>query len=136
MRTTIVTLVLLALAACTSPVNTAEPAHSGATPQEQWIDKIEKSSTLADKVNVVSAYVGESGGNRRVQLNVKNGGNYPQDLRYRFEWFDGQGFKLYNPTEGWTNLTLRAGEQASLQATAPSPDAVDWRFTVQDWDRK
>ncbi|HJP00353.1 MAG TPA: YcfL family protein [Planctomycetota bacterium] len=130
------TILLAAIPACaTAPVNTVEPVSSEAVGREVWITKINKSSSLEQHLAVQSALVTSSGDSLKVQLQVTNEGEAAKDFRFLFEWFDAEGMKLYEATEGWRRETIEAGQKKSLQATASSPDAVDWRFTAQKWSR-
>ncbi|MDP6540117.1 MAG: YcfL family protein [Planctomycetota bacterium] len=130
------TAILAAAAACaTPPVNTVEPAPPQPAGREVWITKINKSSTLEHSVAVQRALVDESEGVLRVQLEVANESESAQDFRYLFEWFDGEGLKLYEATEGWRRETIAPGQHQYLRASASSPEAADWRFTVQKWSR-
>jgi uncharacterized protein YcfL len=116
----------------TTPMNTVEKANPDATPREEWIDKIAVSDILAEKVNVTSVYTDRSSGLQRIQLNVQNDSGRSIHVRYRIEWYDEAGFKLYTPSESWNNVTISKGQRLSLQANASSPLAVDWRFSVQE----
>ncbi|MAF64246.1 MAG: hypothetical protein CMJ84_01120 [Planctomycetes bacterium] len=130
------TILLAATSACaTPPVNTVEPTPPETGGSEVWITKINRSSTLERQVAVQNARVDRSSGALRVQLEVANEGESSQDFRYLFEWFDGQGLKLYEATEGWRRETIEPGQHKYLSATASSPEAGDWRFTVQKWSR-
>jgi uncharacterized protein YcfL len=129
-------LVLLpALTLGCQPVNTLEKDRRQAQPDSEAVKKIERDAALARSLKIKSVYRDDSSGVLRVQANLENHAGSPCDFKYRFNWFDGKGMELYDPASAWSRKTLSPGEFASLTGVAPSPKAMDWRLSVQTWDR-
>jgi len=126
---------LAALAACASTVETSEPAPGGNVPIEELNQRIIKSSALPRHLEVTHAFVRRENDVLQVQLELESSANFATDFRYLFEWFDADGMKLYEASEGWRRETIEAGHRLSLQACASNGDATDWRFTMEKWDR-
>lgn len=57
-----------------------------------------------------------------------------QELRYRFEWLDSDGFELPGLAARWELLELRPRISHSLDRVAPSPRAAAYRIHLFDTD--
>lgn len=55
-----------------------------------------------------------------------------QDVRYRFEWLDQNGFELPGLAGRWEHLTLKPGLSYSLDRIASSPRATTYRIHIFD----
>jgi uncharacterized protein YcfL len=127
----------LAGSACES-TNTYRPATASA--DEQALERIVTDADLNKRAFVESVNARRRHGLLHVQVNLRNreagltwfNPEY-RGFRYRFEWFDDQGVKVYNPTAGWKHHLLKAKEFTTISATAPSPEAVDWRLSLHPW---
>ena len=52
-------------------------------------------------------------------------------MEYRVDWLDATGSAIPSVVSTWQPMSAAAREVVPLQATAPSPAAVDFRFYVQ-----
>ena len=66
-----------------------------------------------------------------LQANVVNNTEDVVRMEYRVDWLDAAGSAIPSVLSTWLPMSAAAREVVPLQATAPSPDAVDFRFYVQ-----
>ena len=66
-----------------------------------------------------------------MQANVVNNTEYVVRMEYRVDWLDATGSAIPSVVSTWQPMSAAAREVVPLQATAPSPEAVDFRFYVQ-----
>lgn len=116
----------------TSPMNTYENADKEGLPREVWVDRVDTGTTLAKKAHVASVYETREGGLMKIQVNLQNDSGRSIFVKYRVEWFDGDGFKIESPTESWNNVQISQGQRLALPAIATSPRAANWRISIQE----
>ncbi len=121
---------LLAGAGCAS-VNTIEPANSLAQPDRVADKRVITDNTLNEIAYVVEVDRALSpGGLPRVQVKLQNLKAAVENVNYRFQWFDAQGFALDDePTQV---VVIEGGDSRDIQDTAVSPKAVDWKLTLSE----
>ena len=66
-----------------------------------------------------------------LQANVVNNTDGVMRMEYRVDWLDATGSAIPSVVSTWQPMSAAAREVVPLQATAPSPQAVDFRFYVQ-----
>jgi len=66
-----------------------------------------------------------------MQANVVNNTDDIVSMEYRVDWLDASGAVIPSVVSTWQHMSAAAREVLPLQATAPSSDAVDFRFYVQ-----
>ena len=66
-----------------------------------------------------------------LQANVVNNTSGVMRMEYRVDWLDATGTAIPSVVSTWLPMSAAAREVVSLQATAPSPEAVDFRFYLQ-----
>ena len=66
-----------------------------------------------------------------LQANVVNNTDDLLQMEYRVDWLDATGSAIPSVVSTWQPMSAAAREVVPLQAAAPSPDAVDFRFYVQ-----
>ena len=66
-----------------------------------------------------------------LQANVVNNTSGVVRMEYRVDWLDATGSAIPSVVSTWQPMSAAAREVVPLQATAPSPEAVDFRFYVQ-----
>ncbi len=130
---------MLALGGCRS-ANTYQTPVDQAKVSEAHIERIITDTGVNKRAMVDSVYVSTRSGLTRVQVNIINrnaglAGLRPDQhgFRYKFEWFAEDGMKVYDPSESWKRKTVEARELTAFTATAPSPEAVDWRLSLHRW---
>jgi len=68
----------------------------------------------------------------RAGVRLYNRSSQQQTLRYRFSWFDGNGFELKGLAGRWEQQPLRPNEPVMIDRVAPSPKAVSYRIQLFD----
>ena len=66
-----------------------------------------------------------------LQANVANNTDGVVRMEYRVDWLDATGSAIPSVVSTWQPMSAAAREVVSLQATAPLPEAVDFRLYVQ-----
>ncbi len=66
-----------------------------------------------------------------LQANIANNTSSVAQLEYCVIWLDSTGMEISTLLSGWQFASLAPREVRGLTATAPSPDACDFRFYVQ-----
>ena len=66
-----------------------------------------------------------------LQANVANNTDGVVRMEYRVEWLDATGTAIPSVVSTWQPIAAAARAVIPLQATAPAPEAVDFRFYVQ-----
>lgn len=66
-----------------------------------------------------------------LQANVANNTDGVVRMEYRVDWLDATGSAIPSVLSTWQPMSAAAREVVPLQATAPSPEAVDFRFYLQ-----
>ncbi len=66
-----------------------------------------------------------------MQANIVNNTSGVVEVEYRTVWLDSNGTELPSVVSSWTPMSAAPREVVGLASTAPSPDAVDFRFYVQ-----
>lgn len=66
-----------------------------------------------------------------MQANVVNNTNGRIELEYCVVWMNANGMVVPTVMSTWRPIVAEPREVVSLQGTAPSPEAVDFRFYVQ-----
>ena len=121
---------LLALAAC-SAVNTVERAEPRAAPIVVDDARITYDQTLKNRARIIQLNeTTVANGLLKIQAEVQNTTDLRQLVNYRFDWVDQQGIRIDTPLSSWTALSLAAKERRLITATAPSPDAADFRLSL------
>ena len=123
-------LLLLTFPACQA-VNTVERAESRATPTIVDDGRITYDGSLKDRARIVrlnEATVGN--GLTKIQAEIQNTTDVRQLVNYRFDWVDQDGMQINTPLSSWTAVSLAAKERKLISATAPTPDAADFRLSL------
>ena len=66
-----------------------------------------------------------------MQANVVNNTDGVMRMEYRVDWLYATGSAIPSVVSTWQPMSAAAREVVPLQATAPAPEAVDFRFYVQ-----
>ena len=66
-----------------------------------------------------------------LQANVANNTDGVVRMEYRVEWLDATGTAIPSVVSTWQPIAAAARAVIPLQATAPAPEAVDFRLSVQ-----
>ena len=65
------------------------------------------------------------------QANVVNNTSGTIRMEYKVVWLDATGLEIPSVVSSWQPMSAAARDIVGLTATAPSPDAVDFRFYVK-----
>lgn len=127
------TLVLtgaLGFVAGCSTVNTIEPAQP-AVQQRMIADKrLITDPNLAQSVCVKGLFIATSGGLMQVQFQLQNRSSHTQSFVYEIDWFDEHGMLIHLPSKAPIPRTLAGGEGGYITATAPTPQAKNFRLRL------
>ncbi|MBE7501616.1 MAG: YcfL family protein [Verrucomicrobiales bacterium] len=110
-------------------VNTLEPAEPTAQRAMVSDQRVLADRSLASSVRVVGVNTAtDAAGFLKVQLETYNPSRKRKLFTYRVEWFDAQGMVINLPTATSIPMSLEARETKFITATAPTPQAKDFRF--------
>ncbi|MBX3355238.1 MAG: DUF1425 domain-containing protein [Phycisphaeraceae bacterium] len=90
---------------------------------------------LASELRVISAYEQVRNGLTFVQINVRNEGAGDLWFLWQVVWTDRSGMRIPAGTVAWTREVLAERQEGSIEFAAPTPEAYDWRVTLEKWDR-
>lgn len=122
----------LLLAACSSPVNTIEPAEQRATPMivDSRVDIFDNS--LAKRLSLVAVNEAQAGDLLQVQATFRNRQVKARPFAYQFQWVQQNGMVVTSPEPVWQTATVEGGQTVSVSATAPKPSVVDFRLSLRE----
>lgn len=110
-------------------VNTVAPAEPTAQRTMVSDQRVLADRSLASSVRVVGVNTAtDTAGFLKVQLETYNPSRKRKLFTYRVEWFDAQGMVINLPTATSVPMSLEARETKFITATAPTPQAKDFRF--------
>ena len=66
-----------------------------------------------------------------LQANVVNNAECVVRMEYKVVWLDANGAEIPSVVSTWQPMSAASRDIVGLTATAPSPEAVDFRFYVQ-----
>ncbi len=118
------------LTACSSTtVNTVEPAVPTAQ-REMLADlRVQTDPSLRKAVRVMGVNTAtDAGGHLKVQVEIQNTTRSPKRFTWRVQWFDQNGMLLQSPSAVAVPRQLEGRETAYITATAPTPQAKDFRI--------
>lgn len=129
-------LALLVFQVSCKATNTVSSQHAGVRPNAVDVSYKVNNAFLASDLRVISAYEEVINGLIHVQINVRNEG--AGDLRYMWQvvWTDRSDMQILTQSINWTREFLAERQDGTILFTAPTRDAVDWRVTLQKWERK
>jgi uncharacterized protein YcfL len=118
------------LAGCGSTsVNTVEPADPKAHREMLADPRLIVDTPLAKSVRVVGLNTAtDQQGFLKVQAELCNTAGKRKLFSYRVEWFAPNGMVINLPTTASIPMSLEARETKFITATAPTPQAKDFRF--------
>jgi len=122
----------LLLGACSSPVNTVEPAETRATPTVVDSRIAIFDNSLAKRMSLVSVNEAQAGDLLQVQATFRNVQVRPRDFAYQFQWIRQNGMVVTSPEPVWHTGSVEGGQTVSLSGTAPRPDVVDFRLSLRE----
>ena len=118
---------------CRHGVNTVENAYKTNPPNAIVDARFITDARLAHRIVLRQVNTGRTqAGLLTVQLDAVNMhlGKLPIHLKYKFDWFDGQGLRVDTFTSAWQEKTVLPGENFILSATAPRPDSADFKVSL------
>ncbi|PSW07294.1 YcfL family protein [Photobacterium lipolyticum] len=124
MRYISVLLVTLFLAACTTTT-------SGISIESSNQNVVIGNSSLASRVAVERAIVGDVNGLMKAGVPVTSQVSDDMKLQYRFYWYDAQGLEVDGSDAPWRQFVLHGKDTMTLQAVARSPKAKQYRIYIR-----
>lgn len=117
------------LGGCAS-VNTVEPAAPAGQKQMIADKRIITDKSLNGIADVLGVNTATAGDLMQIQVEVRNRTRGVKNISYQVEWFDKSGMLVRSPSQTWHVLSLEGGERRMIKATAPNPNAVDFRLKL------
>jgi uncharacterized protein YcfL len=123
---------LVGVSGCTTPVGTVEP-HYRRAPSDIVHESVRfNDASLARGIFIEGANQTVVSGNlKRAQVVLASARNRPQNLAYRFEWYDSDGMIIESVTSVWKPLRLLGAERTALSDVAPHARAVDFILQIK-----
>jgi uncharacterized protein YcfL len=117
-------------------VNTVEPANPAYVRHHIEDKRIVRDPATARAVSVLKVIEGSTpDGLMRLGVEVQNLQRSAFRFNYRFDWFDSQGFPVNTPTTTMVSQQIEGGQILVLDSVAPTPNARDFRLTIQESTR-
>jgi uncharacterized protein YcfL len=138
MKTTLIaaSLLMLAMTACRTAVNTVENADTSGVSNIIEDKRVVTDSTLAGRVNVTA--INERiapNGFKQIQVQLTNRKNTIQTIFYNVEWFDADGMKVTTASGGWTQQQFMPRESLYVVFTAPTINSNDFLIKLMERTR-
>jgi uncharacterized protein YcfL len=123
---------LLGGAGCATQVGTVEPLDRRA-PSDVVFESVRfGDASLARGVLIEGSNQSVVSGNlKRAQVVLSNSRPRPQNLAYRFEWYDSDGMIIESVTSVWKPLRLLGAQRTALTDVAPHARAVDFILQIK-----
>ena len=123
---------LLALAGCSTPVNTVDPTNPNATPTivDSRVDIFD--NNLAKRLSLVAVNEAQVGDLLQIQATFRNRQVKPRTFAYQFQWIQQNGMVITRPNPVWQNATVEGGQTIAVSAVAPKPSVVDFRLNLRE----
>lgn len=135
-RTAIACVIVAAatLAGCSKwqpRVNTTIAAEREGSPETIEDARLIWDKNLAKAVQLVGLIEGKApNGFKKVEAELFNAARQSVAIRYRFEWFDAEGFAVDSAMDEFRDRALLSGERARISAVAPNERAVDFELEI------
>jgi uncharacterized protein YcfL len=118
----------LALAGCSTTVNTVENAQKEGQRNMVADQRVITDSSLNRKVTIVGVNTAMTpGGLLKAQVEVENHTRSLQSFSYQFEWFDASGMLLNSVASPTIPDQIEGGESKFISSVAPTPACKDFR---------
>jgi uncharacterized protein YcfL len=112
-------------------VNTTQEAEREGKPTQIKDERLIWDENLAKAIQLVGLIEGTApNGLRKVEAELFNAADRRVAIRYRFEWFDAEGFAVDSLMDEWRDRALLGGERARISAVAPNDRAVDFELEI------
>ncbi|WP_421863195.1 YcfL family protein [Motiliproteus sp.] len=105
--------------------------------KEAPLSKVELGPSSSNFIQVTSERAGIASSNLlRAGMSGINTSQASKELRYRFVWFDRDGFEINDLSSRWQYRTLPPKERFSLEMIATNPKSADYLIRIYDNARK
>lgn len=112
-------------------VNTTQEAEREGTPQQIEDARLIWDKDLAKAVQLIGLIEGTApNGLKKIEAELFNATRQRMAIRYRFEWFDAEGFAVAAPMDGFRDRALLSGERTRITAVAPNAQAIDFELEI------
>lgn len=82
-------------------------------------------------IDVIETQKARENGFLVIKVAVKNTSSRNQNINYRFQWLDDQGFPV-GKEESWRSKLIYGGQSTFITSIAPVMNAVDFRIEMQE----
>lgn len=89
---------------------------------------------VQEQVRLVTTSNARRDGLLTVAVTFQNMEDEKLTLRYKFDWYDEQGVKHYDPAASWQRKDVMPKEKFQLIDTAPNQKINNWEVYVKQWD--
>lgn len=129
-------LLMLAMTACRTAVNTVENADTVGVSNIIEDKRVITDATLKRRVDVTAINDRKAtNGFKQIQIQLTNRRNTIQTIFYNVEWFDADGMKITTAGGGWTQQQFMARESLYIVLTAPTINANDFIIKLMEKPR-
>jgi len=112
-------------------VNTTVAANPEGAPETIEDARLIWDEDLAKAVQLVGLIEGAApNGFKKIEAELFNAARQRVAIRYRFEWFDAEGFAVGSAMDEYRDRALLSGERARISAVAPNDRAVDFQLEI------
>jgi uncharacterized protein YcfL len=122
------------LAGCSAwqpKVNTTQEAEREGKPTQIEDARLVWDKDLARAVQLIGIIEGTApNGLKKVEAELFNATRGRVAIRYRFEWFDANGFAVDSAMDEFRDRALLGGERTRISAVAPNDRAVDFELEI------
>lgn len=122
------------LAGCSAwqpKVNTTQEAEREGKPTQIEDARLVWDKDLARAVQLIGIIEGTApNGFKKVEAELFNATRGRVAIRYRFEWFDANGFAVDSAMDEFRDRAILAGERTRISAVAPNDRAVDFELEI------
>ncbi|AWM79499.1 DUF1425 domain-containing protein [Gammaproteobacteria bacterium ESL0073] len=82
-------------------------------------------------IEVMEAQKSRQNGFLVIKVAVENTSSSNQNINYRFQWLDDQGFPVGNE-ENWKSKLIYGKQKTFINSIAPMMEATDFRIEIQE----
>ncbi len=82
-------------------------------------------------IEVIESQKARQNGFLVIKVKVTNSSSYNQNINYRFQWLDDQGFPV-GKEETWKSKLIYGKQSTYINSISPVMQAVDFRIEIQE----
>ena len=119
--------------ACSSNPNTYGMGTKQLSQNDSWQKVLQiDNPKLAQRLFISNILSRDTNGLLDVNLELSSTYKKTQNLQYKFNWFDEQGFVVEQGKEPWKSVSLHGNQVVNLGAIAPSSKVAQFKLYVRE----